>query len=188
VLCFVRQYSHRISKRQVRQLKEIDMINKKNFTTLAAANKFADTVEDSAQYLSITGSDDCGWIVSFGTNTDTRTELQALNDMFNAEEREAGEKKSADCSKSALEQVGAEIAAEAGHSGQAARQFTMGFAGYSAKFADPRACGLEPVFRAGRAARQTPDCARRVRARTALIFHNTPAVHARPLNYVGSDI
>lgn len=163
------------------------MISTNTFTSLSAANQFADTVEDEVPYLSITGSDACGWVVSFGDHADTRTELQALNDMFNGEEREAAEKKAAGCSKSALEQVGEEVAAEAGYSGQAARQFVMGFAGYSAKLADPRSSGLESVFRSGRTARQTPDCARRVRARTAMIFSNTPAAQPRSLAYVGSD-
>lgn len=59
--------------------------------------------------------------------------------------------------------VGAELAAEQGLSGAAAEMFKLGFAGESAKVAGPRALGLEPVFRAGRKAKDDRQAQRRVR-------------------------
>lgn len=60
--------------------------------------------------------------------------------------------------------VGAELATERGLVGDAADMFAKGFAGEAAKIANPRALGLEPVFRDGRNAKNGSDAQRRVRA------------------------
>ena len=60
-------------------------------------------------------------------------------------------------------QVGFELAAERGLAAKAAEMFARGFAGESAQIANPRALGLEPVFRDGRRAKDDREVQRRVR-------------------------
>lgn len=60
-------------------------------------------------------------------------------------------------------QVGCELAAERCLATEAAAMFARGMAGEHAKIANPRAFGLESVFRAGRKAKDDREVQRRVR-------------------------
>lgn len=59
------------------------------------------------------------------------------------------------------------VAQELGLQGREAYQFSAGFCGVPARAADPRAEGLEPVFRQGRKARSEKGVAERCRAAEA---------------------
>ena len=77
---------------------------------------------------------------------------------------EAG--RQADCVSRGRRAAAQEIAAVRGLNDRAAAVFVEGFCGTSAKCVNPRAEGLEPIFRAGRAAAQAPDAQRAVRIAT----------------------
>ena len=93
-----------------------------------------------------------------------------------AETASAG--RQADCVERGRRVAAQKIAAERGLAGRAAEVFADGFCGVSAKWTDPRAEGLEPVFRAGRAAATTPDAQRAVRVETVAQNHIVPAAGA----------
>lgn len=78
--------------------------------------------------------------------------------------RQAG--RQADCVSLGRRAAAQEIAVARGLTGRAAEVFADGFCGVSAKWTNPRAEGLEPTFRAGRKAAQTPDAQRAVRIAT----------------------
>lgn len=90
-------------------------------------------------------------LIVAGLRREKRREL-ADRDEYEAELMRAG-----------AYQVGAELAAERGLFNDAADMFAKGFAGESAKIANPRALGLEPVFREGRKAKNDHEAQRRVR-------------------------
>lgn len=95
----------------------------------------------------------------------TTTELYApIQDAYDRAERQDRIEYEAELLRQSFWTVGAEMAKELGHTGLAAEMFVQGFAGVPAQVADPRAHNLEPVFRAGRAAKNTADTARRCRA------------------------
>ena len=65
--------------------------------------------------------------------------------------------------------VAQEVAVERGLEGMAAEYFVDGFNGRSAAFVNPRKDGMEPVFRAGRSARQAKGVEQRCRAAAAAL-------------------
>ena len=96
----------------------------------------------------------------FGDYRDLMVSLlrqEKRRELADREEYEAELTRAAQC------KVGAELAAERGQTGASVDMFAKGLAGEHAKIANPRALGLEPVFRAGRKAKDDSEVQRRVR-------------------------
>lgn len=70
--------------------------------------------------------------------------------------------------------VAEEVAVDRGLTGAAAEQFCNGFRGVSAAWANPRAQGLEAVFRDGRKAKDEKGMSQRSRAAAAQLRTNNP--------------
>ena len=60
--------------------------------------------------------------------------------------------------------IAEQVVADRGLTGEAARFFVMGFIGVNAAIANPRAKGMEPVFRDGRRAKAEKGIEQRIRA------------------------
>ncbi|PKO36007.1 MAG: hypothetical protein CVU33_20655 [Betaproteobacteria bacterium HGW-Betaproteobacteria-6] len=90
--------------------------------------------------------------------------LRDINSVFDDREMEARQQYDADCALRGREIAADESAAAAGLTGREARVYSLGFSGASAKFVNPRAEGLEQIFRAGRLAWATPEGQRAARA------------------------
>lgn len=96
----------------------------------------------------------------YGDYRDLMLSLLRQEDRAEARDRAEYESELARC---ALHKIGAELASERGLTDAAAEMFRLGFAGECAKVANPRAQGLEPIFREGRKAKNCADVSRRVR-------------------------
>ncbi|MFA7386489.1 MAG: hypothetical protein WCZ87_02375 [Thiohalobacteraceae bacterium] len=77
-----------------------------------------------------------------------------------------------DCERAGVAAAAQQFAAESGYTGRDAEVFVDGFVGRSIKQANPREEGREGIFRAGKAARNTPDGRRACRA-LAVKFRST---------------
>lgn len=139
-----------------------------DFTTLSAAEAFYDQIENQHDRVSLTTNyPEVGMFrVSFGDDP-KQTYLEFVSGFFGQAERrreeERKEARDAEVAEMARWIAAQEAAQASGLSGREADVFAAGFAGHDAKRVNPRAEGLEPVFRAGRAAWAQPESQRRYR-------------------------
>lgn len=142
-------------------------MEKIEFTSFDAAKAFFDSEEDARSIVNNSPMPGMS-TVHLGDAPrvpSTLTELYApVNDWYDREERRDRIEYEAALLAMGVFAVGSEVAAEMGYAELAADMFAQGFAGVHAKVANPRAHGLEAVFRAGRAAKNGQGIDQRCRA------------------------
>lgn len=100
----------------------------------------------------------------------TTAELYApVNRMYGRLEREDRERYEAWLLAQGVRVVAEEVSTERGLDGKASGYFVDGFTGRDAAVSNPRAEGMEPVFRGGRRAKAEKGMAQRCRAAAAAL-------------------
>ncbi len=146
------------------------MTNHRDFSSRADANRFYDSIEHDHDHVSMTTNTPAPGMtrVSFGPlpKTDDESHDEFMASLRRNEQRQREEKAAAREAEvmAAARRIAAQKAAKQfGLEGREAEMFKAGFSGVSAKWANPRAEGLESIFRAGRDAWGKPEWQRQYR-------------------------
>jgi hypothetical protein len=139
---------------------KVQKIGEREFLSVDAADKFIEEIESQGfdAVSRVTNTPRVGMCtVSWGhyiesTESAHEWELRTISDIYNRREKEAANEFTAKCNEQGREEAAKQQARAAGYAGRDAEVFELGFRGWSAKFANPRAEGREHIFREGRRA------------------------------------
>lgn len=150
---------------------QVQKVGSLPFASIDAAEAFYEQkeAEGFAHVSMLTNTPSPGeFTVTWGHHIETdetadEWEMRKLGQIFAARESEAEQRFTADCAQYGRQAAAMQLAAAVGYEGRHAEMFIAGFVGASAKHVNPRAEGLEKVFREGRAAWGSNDGQRLVR-------------------------
>lgn len=158
------------------------------FASYEAASARCDTLEAAGEenYSILTNTPRVGrYTVAYGESNHDMLSLASIATADDERQAALDEKREQHLLSIGRASAAKLAAVEAGLTGRDAEVFAAGFTGLSAKVADPRAEGREPIFRAGRQAYSDPRWQRASRAAAAAARKDVPREYAEPINMGG---
>lgn len=169
---------------------DVQLIGSREFGTFRAAESFYDQCDsDGFSYVStLTNVPRTGmYTVRWGHYVEPREAthdwaMRKTSEIFQEREDEAASTFTRACEGVGRQEAARQCAAVAGYTGSDAEMFEKGFCGWSAKLVNPRATGMEDIFRAGRKAWGSSDGQRLFRVESVRARSIVEPVAPRPFN------